>query len=151
MTAPQSPTNLTAELRELSETLYRLSGGWGAELQQFYHPDTGEVITPRTSYETQVAVIPDYPLDYLLDKLPKKTVIKRAIYGLVLTPSTSDGSWIADYYSVGWDYFDDKRWRSNWLHHGDKAKLTEADTLKCAVLKLACELLRAGVLRRGES
>ena len=131
--------------------------GWEGDDRWYMTGPDGKVIgtaTPRIfkhdrEYEAGYrTTVPAYDLGYLLRKLPKKTVIKKVIYSLVLTPSTSDGTWIADYYSGGWAYFNNNRHRDNWLHHGDNAKLTEADIPEDAACKLAIELFKRRVLVR---
>lgn len=60
--------------KSLCEELYKLSKGWGSDLEYFYHPDNDSVITPKTSYETQTAIIPAYDLGFMLHKSPMAIV-----------------------------------------------------------------------------
>lgn len=93
---------------------------------------------------------PAYDLGYLLRKLPRQLVIKTRIYTFILTPSTSDGSWSADYFSGRFEYYDGERNSERWLHNGNRARPTEADTPENAAAMLAIQLFKEGILKKGE-
>lgn len=94
-------------------------------------------------------IIPEHDvLEWLLGKLKPKIVVKKKIYGLVLTSSTSDGSWIGDYLSWTWQEPLPERSKDYWLHSGNRAQLTEANTPRDAVGKLLIQLFKQGVLVR---
>lgn len=143
----------TASL-ELCKELYELSGwktGWWyphvhiensmVSQEHIYTDEFGAIVDKQRD-------IPAYDLGYLLRKLPNKVTVKKRVYGFILTDSTSDGTWIADYIIHFWQTpIPTDRNYEMWLHHGDKAKLTEADTPEDAVAKLCIELVKQGLLK----
>ncbi len=85
-------------------------------------------------------------LGFLLRKLPPKITVKKKQYGLVLTDSTTDGSWIVDYIMFNWQQPLPEHGLEVWLHYGDKAKLTEAMEVEDAAAKLCIELFKQNIL-----
>jgi hypothetical protein len=90
--------------------------------------------------------IPAYDAGYLLRKLPNKVNKGRKAYRFVLTNSTMDESWIADYLMPFWQKGLPERGIEVWLHYGDKAKLTEAEDPENALCKLMIQLFEEGIL-----
>lgn len=144
--------------KELCQELASLSGWndtpllYGAFMKYTVRIDDESVIYTRREMEDAEGYAihedcPAYDLGYLLRKLSPKLEIKGDTYGLVITPCTSDGSWIADYLVASWGQPLAEH-NSHWLHHGDNASLTEAATPEDAVVRLASQLFRSGILKR---
>src|SRR4051794_28552960 len=73
--------------------------------------------------------LPAYDLGYLLRKLPASIAKRNQIMLLTIMKGNGiDETWIVDYKSAH---------EPTWLHEGDKAQLTEADTPEDAAAKLA--------------
>lgn len=89
--------------------------------------------------------IPLYTSDYIVNKLLSKIVKNDTTYGLVLTPCTTDGSWVADYLVASWGQ-PLAAHLGHWLHSGSNAQLTEGSTLLEALLKLTLRLAEEGLL-----
>lgn len=136
------------ELFELCKDVYdRLEwqidmGGWiiGDENAELFILDVSK---DQGSYDFYA---PLYTSDYLLEKLPAKIVTKKDTYGLIVTPYTSDGTWIADYCVTSWGQ-PLSGIRGHWLHNGGDAQLTESTSGLKALLKLTIALHEAGELK----
>lgn len=130
---------MTVASLELCKELYEL-GGWD-DVEHSYTRG-GDIVHNKLdgTYE-QVGICPAYDLGYLLRKLlPYVAKSKYEIKFLTLVyASKADGGWICDYKAV---------MSNNWLHEGNRAKLTEADTPEDAACKLAIELFKQNILTK---
>lgn len=89
-------------------------------------------------FDGDPAVVPAYDIAYLLRKLPRHIAIKKQVYHLcIINGNVDDDNWVADYVTVG---------RECWLHEGSSAKLTEADTVENALVKLAIQLKKRAII-----
>lgn len=144
--------------KEICERLYKLSN-WD-DCSHFYYRklsypiftiQKGPIEAFKFDGSDPCEVIPAYTLAFILDKLPRTIVRDKRIYHLVITNWTSDGSWIADYYSGTPDYINGDRGRLNWMHNGSEAKLTEDMKATNAAALLAIQLFEQGILKREDA
>ncbi len=90
------------------------------------------------TFDGDPSVVPAYDAAYLVHKLPRHITVKKQVYHLcIINGNINDDNWIADYVTSG---------RKCWLHEGDKAKLTEADTIENALCKLAIQLKKRNII-----
>lgn len=152
---------------ELCECLYKLSM-WPLDTIMAWYCDESRDDTPVCNYNNELELravggagyythkYPAYDLGYLLERLPGKLRIKNKEYGFVLTHATSDGCFVADYMVNDWlrlqlDRGGGSLGARQWLHHGDRAKLTEAFTAEDALCKLLIQLFEQKILTRDAS
>lgn len=136
---------------ELCKELYELSEWRDCEWQYWNgtaHNDISEITLEWGYGNYGDNCAPAYDLGYLLRKLPSRVDKGRKNYRFVLTNSTSDESWVADYLMPFWQKGLPDRGIEVWLHYGNRAKLTEADTPEDAVCKLTIELFKQEILHK---